>query len=183
MVEDDIDEDEQEETSLPEKGVKRKILMYLIPAIVLIGVGVGAVSVFFTSMGDDSELNYDVVTQKNADNSGESVTVFYSLPELKTNLRTSIGVFETIRIKINLELSSVEDIKTINSMMSRINDIITTHLVELAPEEVSGAEGFYALKTELLYRINLMTAPVKVLNLNIKNLDIQVTDTLERQED
>ena len=183
MVNEDIDDEEQEETSLPEKGVKRKILMYLIPAIVLIGVGVGAVSVFFTSVGNDNDLNYDVVTQKGADSSGDIVTVFYSLPEIKANLRTSIGIFETIRIKVNLELSSVEDITTINSMIPRINDIITTHLVELTPEEVSGAEGFYALKTELLYRTNLIVAPVKVLNLNIKSLDIQVTDTLERQED
>ena len=183
MAEDDLEEEELEDVPIPEKGMKKKILLYLIPAIVLIGVGVGAVSVFFTSVGDEKSFEYDVVSHKNADNSGESVTVFYSLPELKANLRTSIGVFETISMKINLELSSVEDITLINSMMPRIQDIVTTHLVELTPEEVSGAEGFYALKTELLYRINLMVAPVKVLNLNIKSLDIQVTDTLERQED
>ena len=53
----------------------------------------------------------------------------------------------------------------------------------MSPEEVSGAEGIYALKSELLYRINLMVAPIKVSNINIKDLDIKITDSLEKQED
>jgi len=183
MAEQELDEEEVVENIASEKGMKKKILLYLIPAIILIGVGVGFISVFFTSVGDEANQEYDVVTQKSADGSGDITTVFYSLPEIRAKLRTSIGVFETINIKINLELSSVEDITTINSMMPRINDIIINHLVELTPEEVSGAEGFYALKTELLHRINLMVAPVKVAKLNIKNFNIQVTDTLEKQGD
>lgn len=183
MAEQDIEDDVEEEISQPEKGMKKKILFYLIPAIILIGVGVGFVSVFFTNVGGDAPQDYDVITQKNADGSGENTTVFYTLPSFTAKLRTSIGMFETIQIKINLELSSVEDVSAVSKMTSRIHDIIIAHLVELTPEEVSGSEGFYALKTELLHRINLIAAPVKVLNLNIKDLNIQVTDTLEKQED
>ena len=179
---DDDDVEESGDVPLPAGGVKKKILMYLIPAIVLVGIGVGAVAVFFTNVGDKEPQAYDVVKQKDSEGI-ESTTVFYSIPEITANLRTGSGVFETIRIKLNLELSSVEDINVINSMLPRINDIVLSHLVELTPEEVSGAEGFYALKTELLYRINLVSAPVVVSNLNIKDLSVKITDALDKRED
>lgn len=182
-TEQDIDDDVEQDASQPEKSMKKKILIYLIPTVILIGIGVGFVSVFFTNVGGNAPQNYDVVTQKKADGSGDSTTVFYTLPAFSAKLRTSVGVFETIQLKLSLELSSVDDVAVINGLMPRINDIIITHLVELTPEEVSGAEGFYALKTELLHRINLIAAPIKVANLNIKDLNIQVTDTLEKQED
>jgi len=182
-TENEKENEELEGDALPEKGMKKKILIYLILAIIIIGAGVGGVVTYFTSVNKDTPQEYDIVTRKTADGSGEISTVFYSLPELSANLRTSSGVFETVRIKLTLELSSVEDITTITSMISRINDIIIGHLVEITAEEISGSEGFYALKTELLHRINLMVSPVNVLNLNIKDLNIQITDALERQED
>ena len=185
MAEDNEEEvaESEEEVPISSSNIKKKILIILIPAIILIGAGVAAVVVFFTGSGDKQPQDYDVITQKNADGSGDVTTIFYTLPELSARLRTSSGVFETIRIKLNLELSSVEDITTINSLMPRINDILIAHLVELTPDEVSGSEGFYALKTELLHRINLMVSPVKVSNLNIKDLNIQITDALEKKED
>ena len=177
------DEEELDITAHPEQSFKKKILLYLVPVIILIGIGVGLVTVFFTQVGEDEKQNYDIITQKNADGSGEKTTVFYTLPEFNAQLRTSTGIYETISVKVNLELSNIEDVATINIMMPRINDIIITHLAELSPEEVGGAEGIYALKSELLYRINLMVAPIKVSNINIKDLDIKITDSLEKQED
>ena len=78
-----------------------------------------------------------------------------------------------VKVKISIELSSVDDIKTIEAMLPRINDTLLAHIVELTPDEISGSDGLYNLKEELLYRINLLTAPVKVSNLNFKTFDIQ----------
>ena len=184
MAEDNEEEiEESEEVPISSSNIKKKILIILIPAILLIGAGVAAVVVFFTGSKNQQPQGYDIVTQKNADGSGDIVTIFYTLPEISARLRTSNGVFESIRIKLNLELSSAEDVITIDALMPRINDIIIAHLVELTPDEVSGSEGFYALKTELLHRINLMVSPVKVSNVNIKDLNIQITDALEKKED
>jgi len=179
----EIDEDNTDGDIVPEKGMKKKLLIYVILAIVVIGAGVGGIVAYFTSVNKEAPQPYDVVTRKNADGSGETSTIYYSLPELSANLRTSAGIYETVRIQIGLELSSVDDIATITSMNSKINDIIIGHLVEITPEEISGSEGFYALKIELLHRINLMISPIKVLNLNIKYLDVKITDALEKQED
>lgn len=184
MAENDEEElEENAEVPLSSGSIKKKILIILIPAIILIGAGVAAIAVFFTDSSSNQPQDYDIVTQKKADGSGDVTTVFYSLPEISARLRTGEGVFEVIRIKLNLELSSVEDIATINSLIPRINDILIAHLVELTPDEVSGSEGFYALKTELLHRINLMISPIKISNLNIKDLNIQITDALEKKED
>ena len=179
----EIDADNTDGDIVPEKGMKKKLLIYVILAIVVIGAGVGGIVAYFTSVNKEAPQPYDVVTRKNADGSGETSTIYYSLPELSANLRTSAGIYETVRIQIGLELSSVDDIATITSMNSKINDIIIGHLVEITPEEISGSEGFYALKIELLHRINLMISPIKVLNLNIKSLDVKITDALEKQED
>lgn len=181
MADTDVDDDE-EEVPLPDKGMKKKILMYLIPAIILIGIVVGVIVVFFMKVKNSDDASYSVITQKDSSGANKT-TVFYTLPEFSVKLRTSGDVFETVRIKLNLELNSVEDISTVDSMMPRLNDIIVAHLVELTPEEVSGVEGFYALKTELLNRINLMISPVQVSNLNIKDLNIQITDDLNKEED
>ena len=183
MADENIEDEDIEDVSLPDNGMKKKILLYLIPAIIIIGLAVGGIVVIFTKVNSDAPQNYDIITQKDADGKGDHTTVFYTLPEIKAQLNTSNSIFETVRIKVNLELSSIEDIATIDAMMPRINDIILSHLVELMPEEISGSEGFYALKTELLYRINLMVSPIKVLNLNIKDLNVKITDTLEKTEE
>ena len=183
MAEEEIDNEETEDMPVPENGMKRKILLYLIPAIIVIGIAVGSIVVYFTKVNNDTPKNYDVITQKNADGSGESSTVFYTFPEISANLRTSSGVFERVRLKLNMELSSVDEIQTITALAPRINDIIISHLVEITPEEISGSEGIYALKSELLHRINLMISPVILRNLNITSIDVQITDALEKQED
>ena len=58
-------------------------------------------------------------------------------------------------------------------MSSKINDIIIAHLVELSPAEITDSEGFYWLKEELLYRVNLVTDPIKINSINFKNFEIQ----------
>ena len=70
-------------------------------------------------------------------------------------------------------MSAVEDIKTVEALLPRINDTLLAHITELTPEEISGSDGLYNLKEELLFRINLLTDPVKVSNLNFKSFDIQ----------
>lgn len=178
------DENEDIDEVLPaDNSMKRKVLLYLIPAIIIIGVAVGFVVVFFTNINSSSPKNYDIVSQKSADGSGEKLTVFYTLPEITANIRTSNGIFEIVRIKLNIELSSVEDIENISPFISKIRSIIISHLVELTPEEISGSNGFHALKSELLYRIKLIVSPIEVLNVNITDLNIQITDALEKQED
>ena len=149
---------------------KKKVLIFVLPIIIVIGLAVSFITVF-SRRSDSSNAEYDVVTSDGTD--GGKVTVFYSLPELTAHLRSSAGKPLTVKLKISIELSAVEDIKTVEALLPRVNDILLAHITELTPEEISGSDGMYNLREELLFRINLLTAPVKVSNLNFKSFDIQ----------
>ena len=166
-------ETENEEAEQPIKPFnKKKILIYILPVVIVIGLVVSFITVFSKKNTPDYNGEYNVVSTTSGENE-QQITVFYSLPELSANLRSSNNTVFTIKIKPSIELSSVEDIKTIEGMLPRITDMLLAHIVELTPDEVSGANGLYNLKRELLYRINLLTDPIKISNLNFKTFDVQ----------
>ena len=165
-------ENEQEELEEEIKPFnKKRVLIYVLPIVVIIGLLVSFIIVF-TKKDTSLDGEYSIVSSSE-DGSSSQVTVFYSLPELNTTLRNSNGVNTTVKLKLNIELSSIDDIKTIEAMLPRINDTLIAHIVELTPDELSGSNGLYNLKKELLYRINMLTSPIKILNLNFKTFDIQ----------
>ena len=161
-----------EDEELPVKPFnKKKVLIFVLPIIIVIGLAVSFITVFTRSKNSDSNAEYNILTSDGAE--GGKVTVFYSLPELAAHLRSSTGKALTAKLKLSIELSAVEDIKTVEALLPRINDTLLAHITELTPEEISGSDGLYNLKEELLFRINLLTDPVKVSNLNFKSFDIQ----------
>lgn len=174
-LEDDIEDDGFEE-SAPQKISRKKILLILLPLLIVIALTVGAHHLYRISSAPAGSSHYSVVEKPSEDENDKSpqLTVFYDLPEIRSQIRIAeSNRRENLNIKISIELSGVEDIKTIEALLPRINDIILNHTNELTDDEVNGANGLYWLKEELLYRINLVAAPVKVKNLNFKNFEIQ----------
>ena len=145
----------------------KKILIFLLPVLIVIGITFG-LFYFFLSTDDSDNINYQSVSL-NDGNNGVSTVIFYDLPEIAVLLQNEKN--SSLRMKINIELSTVEDISTIDAMFPRIKDMIISHTLALRPEEVSGSRGMYWLKEEFLQRINLLVAPVKVNNLNFKTLE------------
>lgn len=165
MVEDD--DLEQDESAVAPKPVNRKKLMILIlPVVIVIGLSVG---IYFALNQDysNTEASYNVVKKPGE---GENYTVFYDLPEVKAMLNSKSK--ETISLSLNVELSKIEDVATLEILAPRIKDAILAHIVELTPEEVESTNGLYWLKEELLFRLNLVVAPIKIENLSIKNIEI-----------
>ena len=174
MVKPDESFDKAEDEELQIKPFnKKKVLIYVVPVIVVIGLAVSFITVFTRKDRLDGEGDFSIVTTAGEGEDAGKITVFYTLPELSVRLRSSAETSSNVKVKISIELSSVDDIKTIEAMLPRINDTLLAHIVELTPDEISGSDGLYNLKEELLYRINLLTAPVKVSNLNFKTFDIQ----------
>ena len=169
---DDEELDEEIANTSLKSFKRKKFLIYIIPIVVIIGLAVSFITVSSRQDRKLSDAEFSIVTSTD-DNQNEATTVFYSLPELSARLRSSTNNSFTVKAKINIELSSVDDIKTIEAMLPRINDILLAHVVELTPNEISGANGLYLLKQELLYRINLVIAPIKISNLSFKSFDIQ----------
>jgi len=165
----DLDSDENEKDA--EAVNRKKVLLYLVPVLVVIGLAVGLHYIFNKEHGNS--INYSVVSNAADENGSEAgVTVFYDLPEINARLKSQ-GKGSVATMKITLELSNVDDAKQVETLLPRINDAVLSHTIALTEEEISGASGLYWLKEELLYRINLLIAPIRVNNINFKNFEIQ----------
>ena len=176
-----LDDDLETENLLEEttRVNRRKVLFILVPAIIIIGLSVGFYFAFNHSFGKTDKLNYSIVKNTTGDEDGQSsqsVTVFYELPEANIKIKKRNGGEGSVKMKISLELGQVEDIQIIEGLLPKINDAVISHTIELTAEEISGSSGLYWLKEELLYRINLLTAPLQVSNLNFKSLDVATSN-------
>lgn len=174
-IEDDFDADSDAEESKT-KLDRKKILMFLLPALIAIGLVVSFYSVLSKKTSQDTNLSYAVVERSVNGDDGTAqnkVTILYDVPEVNVRITDEVGTPQNVSLKINLELSSVEDVKIVEGLMPKIIDAVISHTIELTPDEISGSNGLYWLKEELLYRINLIVSPVVVTNLNFKafNLD------------
>lgn len=167
--EEDLD---QEEGAAPSTALSRKkMLIFLLPVLIVIGLSVGFYYAF-NSGYSSTPATYSIVP-KGGSGEDEGITVLYDLPEFSATLHSGDIDKQLLQLKLNLELSSVEDIKTIELLIPKINDVVLTHIIELSPKEVEGSTGLYWLKEELLYRLNLAVAPIKIQKLNIKSLETQ----------
>ena len=174
MIDQEEDLDREETSDEQTKKNRKKMLIILIPVLIVIGLSVGFYYVFnrnYTPAPANYSVLTNVVEQDGA--KSETTTVFYDLPEITSVLKSNDSIKKSIKIKLNLELSGIEDTKTVEILSPKIKDAILAHTIELTPEEISGSSGLYWLKEELLYRINLIVAPLKVKNLNFTTFEIQ----------
>ncbi len=167
MIDDTDIENEEESTANP-KPQRKMIMLLLLPILVIIGITVGAYFALNTSY-DSISSNYNIVQYSD---SSEEVTAFYDLPEVKYTIKGQDGSHE-LRLKVTLELSSIENLRIIEALTSKLSDSILSHMVELRYEELLGSSGLYWLKEELLYRFNLVSAPVKIKGLNFSVFELQ----------
>ena len=159
---------------------RKKLLLFVLPIVIVIGLSAGLFYVFNNSYSNNSG-NYNVIKKAASDGkSADSVTVFYDLPEVTSALKTDNTSDEKrLRIRLNLELNSIEDTQTIEILTPKIIDAVIAHTIELTPREVSGSGGLYWLKEELLYRINLITNPIRVSNLNFRAFEVEDVDNIK----
>lgn len=168
--EEEIDNDEELSQTRPLN--RKKLLILLLPVVIVIGLSVG----FYYAFNQDyrsTPNTYSIVKRSGAQEGEEGITVFYDLPEFSANLHGEGPNKQFLHIKLNIELSSIEDVKTIEALTPKINDVVLTHIIELTPGEIEGSAGLYWLKEELLYRLNLATAPIKINNLNIQSVKVE----------
>lgn len=166
MIDDDIDDIEELIDSPHTK--RRKLMILLLPIIVVIGLSVGLYFAFSSKL-DSNKGEFNIV-QYNKD-SDEGATVFYDLPEINTIVKGK-NQNHKLRLKINIELSGVDDMLVIQAMTPRLTNAVLAHVIELYIEEVEGSTGLYWLKEELLYRFNLVASPVKIKNINFSVFEL-----------
>ena len=177
MIDFNDTDDEDEVTEIPSPQVTRKkMLLIILPIVIIIGLIVSFYTVFSNNQ-EPKNKNYQVLDTADtaATSSDNSRLVLYDLPEIAVTLKSHSKDREYATLKLNLEVPGLDEdqIHHLEALTPRINDIVTSHLIEIYPEEVQNAQGLYWLKEDLLYRINLVTKPIKISNINIKTFEIK----------
>ena len=90
---------------------------------------------------------------------GPDGVVFYTLPDVVVNEQTADGTPHFLKLKLTLELPDHDTADALTPNMPRVNDLFQVFLRELRHEDVTGSQGSYLLRTEILRRVNLVIAP------------------------
>lgn len=92
---------------------------------------------------------------------GPDGVVFYTMPDIVVNMQTADGRPTFLKLKLTLELPDHDTADALEPQTPRLEDMFQTFLRELRPEDLSGSQGSYQLRMEILRRVNLVIAPSK----------------------
>ncbi len=104
---------------------------------------------------------------------GPDGVTFYTMPDLVVNIQTADGRPTFLKLKLTFEMKDPHTAELIASGSPRLQDMFQTFLRELRPEDLSGSQGSYQLRMEILRRVNLVLAPSKVDAVLIEEMLIQ----------
>lgn len=93
---------------------------------------------------------------------GPDGVVFFTLPDIVVNMQTADGKPTFLKLKLTFELPDHATADALTPQLPRIEDMFQTFLRELRPEDLSGSQGSFQLRMEILRRVNLVSAPSKV---------------------
>jgi flagellar protein FliL len=180
MADDDeeYDDDEEEYDEDDEGGGGSKKLLIIVGLALFLVVG-GAVAAYFTGLlqpvidmisgGEEAPAEG---TENDADvTSGESY--FKPMEDLIVNLNTGGKKSVFLNMKVSLELSSQADGDKVELLMPRVIDYFQVYLRELRVEDLKGSAGMYRLREELLARVRVAVAPIRVRDVLFKQILIQ----------
>jgi flagellar FliL protein len=93
---------------------------------------------------------------------GPDGVVFYTLPDMVVNMQTADGKPTFLKLKLTFEVPDHDTVEALEPARPRLQDMFTTFLRELRPEDLAGSQGSYQLRLEILRRVNLVIAPAKI---------------------
>ena len=160
-----------------EKKSKKKLVLLAIPLLlvaVLAGLWFGGILPPLLGMGGKEAARQEKpgdIAKEAAEKA--KAPVFVDLPDLIANLNVGQRRSAFIKLKAKLELSKAEDQPIVAAAMPRIQDMFTTYLREMRPEELRGSAGTYRLREELIARANIAVAPAQVVDVLFSEMLIQ----------
>ncbi|HEX9648226.1 MAG TPA: flagellar basal body-associated FliL family protein [Alphaproteobacteria bacterium] len=152
---------------------KKIVLFGVLPALVLIGAGVGLLTSGLFGGGADEAGEAMPGDQGMAEARSPDQAVFYDLPPMLVNLNSGARQSSFLKIQVSLELGGPDAVPEVEAMLPRIVDNFQVYLRELRPDELSGTKGVARLKEELLVRVNRAVEPVTVYDILFKEILVQ----------
>lgn len=156
---------------------KKKLVLIVVAVLLLAGGGVAAAH-FAGLLGGSGETEHSADSAAgggHGNDAGEGhdpsggeghaaagEPTFFELPEFVVNLTTPGRRTTFFKLRAKVELASADGISQLEARMPRIVDHFQVYLRELRPEDLDGSAGTYRLREELLKRLRIDLAPVKV---------------------
>jgi len=174
--EEEVDEGEEGEAPPAKKKLPMKLMLIAgAAALVVLGGGGGAAFIFLKPKPDahaskgkkDEKKGKDEKGKKDEKGSpgqvreGPDGVLYYTMPDVVVNMQTADGRPTFLKLKLTLELPDQATVENLDPNMPRLQDMFQTFLRELRPEDLSGSQGSYQLRMEILRRVNLVIAPSK----------------------
>ncbi|GAB4371063.1 MAG: flagellar basal body-associated FliL family protein [Kiloniellaceae bacterium] len=147
---------------------KKLVLFIILPLLLLLG---GLAGAYFAGLLDPLLGKHEPVAEEVKP--AEPVTVFYDMPQMLVNLNTGGKKNNYLKIAISLELTSQDDLATIETLLPRVVDNFQVYLRELRVEDLRGSAGVQRLREELLMRVNTAVHPVEVRDVLFKEMLVQ----------
>jgi flagellar FliL protein len=147
---------------------KKLVLFVVLPALLLLGAAGGAAWWFLLGGGGHAEPSHEEAKQ-----AADAKAVFYELPEMLVNLNSGGKQTNYLRIRVALELASVEHVAKLEAVLPRIVDHFQVYLRELRIEDLNGSAGMVRLKEELLTRVSAAAPGAKVNDVLFKEMLVQ----------
>lgn len=167
----------------PPRKSRKKLVMLAAPLLLLaIGAGLWFGGILPPLLGMGKAAEHAAQAQAQGPAAGEAAAgaeaavkppVFVDLPDLVANLNSGQRRTSFIKLKARLELVRPEDQATVQALMPRLQDLFTTYLREVRPEELRGSAGTYRLREELLARANIAVAPARVADVLFTEMLVQ----------
>ena len=148
--------------AMPAKGGKKKLLMLACGGLFLVAVGVGGA--FYAGMldgvlgADPGSGGAEGQTPGTASND----PVFYEMPDIVVSLNTGERKSRFLKVRVNLELVTPDDVPHIERVMPRIMDHFQVYLRELRLQDINGSAGTFRLREELLKRLSASARPAQI---------------------
>jgi len=171
-------------------GKKKIIIIVVVLLLVLAGAGAGLYfSGFldkFLAKGEATEAGHEAAAEGEhpvedvcvKDAHGKEVcgppgAQFLKIPDMIVNLNSEDGTPRYLRLSVQLELKSAEDVAAVEKVLPRVVDQFQTYLRELRVRDLRGSAGIYRLQMELLARVNQAAYPVEVQDVLFQEILIQ----------
>lgn len=123
--------------------------------------------------GDHAATNVCTKDSHGKEVCGPAGAQFLKIPDMIVNLNSEDGTPRYLRLSVQLEFKTADDMAQVEKVLPRVIDQFQTYLRELRVRDLRGSAGIYRLQMELLARVNQAAYPVEVQDVLFQEILIQ----------
>ena len=178
------DEDDFEGGPVKKKVSGKKLILFIVLPILLLGGAAGAV--FALGLldpilgiqaehpeGEAAEGHEAPAEDHAAPQEVAPPGIFYPMEEITVSLSGTGTRKNFLVVEIQLELENQEAVTAVEQLRPKIVSEFNVFLRELRPEELNGSEGAYLIREELYRRVSQIVAPTPVKDLLLVKMLVQ----------